>query len=126
MGLPPLSGFVGKILILQALQDRPHWALLWSVVLVGSLFALIGFARAGSILFWKCEADRGEHEPDRPSNDTAGICAVAALVAGPVLLALFAGPAMTAMDATARQLFTPQRYIEAVLGSGVDVARVAP
>ena len=91
------------------------------MVLVGSLLALIGFARAGSVLFWKCEADRGEREPDRPSNDTAGICAVAALVAGPVLLALFAGPAMTAMDATARQLFTPQRYIEAVLGSGVDV-----
>ena len=77
-------------------------------------------------MFWKCEADRGEHEPDRPSNDTAGICAVAALVAGPALLALFAGPAMTAMDATARQLFTPQRYIEAVLGSGVDVAKAVP
>ena len=126
VGLPPLSGFVGKILILEALQDRPHWALLWSVVLLGSLFALIGFARAGSIVFWKCEADRGEHEPDRPSNDTAGICAVAALVAGPALLALFAGPAMSAMDATARQLFTPQRYIEAVLGSGVDVAKAVP
>ena len=40
-----------------------------------------------------------------------------------MLLALFAGPAMTAMDATAQQLFTPQRYIEAVLGSGVELAR---
>ena len=125
VGLPPLSGFVGKILILEALGAGPHWAWLWAVVLVGSLFALIGFARAGSIVFWKCEADRGEQEPDRPSNDTAGICAVAALVAGPVLLALFAGPAMSAMDATAHQLFTPQRYIEAVLGSGVDVAKAA-
>jgi hypothetical protein len=29
---------------------------------------------------------------------------------------------MTAMDATARQLFTPAVYIEAVLGSGTDFA----
>ena len=27
VGLPPLSGFVGKLLILEALRDRPHWAL---------------------------------------------------------------------------------------------------
>jgi hypothetical protein len=30
------------------------------------------------------------------------------------------------MDATARQLFTPQRYIEAVLGSRVDLAGTLP
>src|SRR3954470_17305718 len=119
VGLPPLSGFIGKILILQVLADQPCWVTLWAVVLVGSLFALIGFARAGSVLFWKCLADQGRPEPDRPTHDTAGLCAVAVLVAGPVLLALFAGPAMTATDATARQLFTPQRYIEAVLGSRV-------
>ncbi len=64
--------------------------------------------------------------PNRPSVDTAGLCAVAVLVAGPVLLALFAGPAMSAMDATAHQLFAPERYIEAVLGSGVDLAGVTP
>ena len=126
VGLPPLSGFVGKILILEALGGRPHWPWLWAAVLGGSLLAMIGFARAGSVLFWKCEAERGDREPDRPGNDTVGICAVAVLVAGPALLSLFAGPAISAMDATARQLFTPQRYIEAVLGSGVDVAKVAP
>jgi multicomponent K+:H+ antiporter subunit D len=126
VGLPPLSGFIGKILILEALLDSPHWVILWSVLLAGSLLALIGFARAGSVVFWKCEAERGATEPTRPGVDTAGLCAVAVLVAGPVLLALFAGPAMSAMDATARQLFAPERYIEAVLGSGVDLAGVTP
>ena len=43
-----------------------------------------------------------------------------------MLLALFAGPAMSAMEATALQLFTPQRYIEAVLGGGVHVAEAVP
>ena len=108
VGLPPLSGFVGKLLILEALPGQPRTgSCCGPSLLVGSLLALIGFARAGSVVFWKCEAERGDAEPDRPSDDTAGLCAVAVLVAGPVLLALFAGPAMSAMDATARQLFAP-------------------
>ena len=121
-----LSGFVGKLLILDALTVRPGWPWLWALVLGGSLMALVGFGRAGSLVFWKCLADPGEPEPDRPRHDTVGIVATSALVAAPVLLALFAGPAMSAMEATALQLFTPERYIEAVLGSGVRVAEAMP
>ena len=33
---------------------------------------------------------------------------------------------MGAMDATAQQLFAPQRYIEAVLGSRTDLAAAQP
>jgi multicomponent K+:H+ antiporter subunit D len=126
VGLPPLSGFVGKLLVLEALEGRPSWVSLWTIVLVGSLLGMIGFARAGSLLFWKSVADESEPEHDRPHHDAAGMVATAVLVAGPVFLALFAGPAMSAMDATAHQLFTPARYIEAVLGNGVELARSAP
>ncbi|MFZ1429871.1 MAG: monovalent cation/H+ antiporter subunit D [Geminicoccaceae bacterium] len=122
VGLPPLSGFIGKLLILDTLLGQPGWPWLWTVVLVGSLIAVVGFARAGSVVFWKCEAERGAHEPTRPLHDTAALCATVALVAAPALLALFAGPAMTAMDATAQQLFKPALYIEAVLGSGTQLA----
>ena len=122
VGLPPLSGFVGKLLILQELLATPAWPWLWAAVLVGSLLAIVGFARAGTTLFWKCEAEPGAPEPQRPLHDAAAMTATAALVAAPVLLALFAGPAMTAMDATARQLFKPALYIEAVLGSGSQLA----
>jgi multicomponent K+:H+ antiporter subunit D len=83
---------------------------------------MVGFARAGSVVFWKCEADGPARQPLRPRHDDAALCATAALVASPVLLAVLAGPAMGAMDATARQLFTPALYIEAVLGSGTDFA----
>ena len=68
--MPPLSGFVGKLLILEAATDQAHWPWLWAVVLGGSLLAMIGFARAGSLVFWKCLADPGEPEPDRPRHDT--------------------------------------------------------
>jgi multicomponent K+:H+ antiporter subunit D len=122
VGLPPLSGFIGKLLILETLLGQPAWPWLWAVVLLGSLLAMVGFARAGSILFWKSEAERGAPEPGRPLHDQSAMCATVALVAAPVLLALFAGPATGAMDATARQLFKPALYVEAVLGSGSQLA----
>jgi multicomponent K+:H+ antiporter subunit D len=122
VGLPPLSGFVGKLLVLDTLRAHPAWGWLWAVVLATSLVAMVGFARAGSVVFWKCEADGAPRQPPRQRHDGAALCATAALVAGPVLLAVLAGPAVGAMEATARQLFTPALYIEAVLGSGTDFA----
>jgi multicomponent K+:H+ antiporter subunit D len=125
VGLPPLSGFIGKLLILQTAQDHPAWSGLWAAILVTSLLALIGFARAGSVVFWKCEAETGERHL-RPWHDTPALCAAAVLVAGPVLLAAFAGPVTGAMDATARQLFTPALYIDAVMGRTALAAREGP
>lgn len=116
VGLPPLSGFVGKLLILQTALIDPAWGWLWAAILVTSLLAMVGFARAGSQVFWKCEAAAAPPDGLRDPRDAPAICATTALVAAPVLLALFAGPAMAVMDATARQLFTPALYVEAVLG----------
>ena len=108
--------------MLETVTQSPAWPWLWAVVLVGSLVAMIGFARAGSVVFWKCEANRDKAHPGGPSGDVAALCATTALVAAPILLAIFAGPAMTAMDATAHQLFKPALYIEAVLGSRTQLA----
>ena len=41
---------------------------------------------------------------------------VCGLVAGLILLTIFAGPALTYTSKTAEQLFTPEHYISAVLG----------
>ncbi|MBE2212219.1 MAG: monovalent cation/H+ antiporter subunit D, partial [Xanthomonadaceae bacterium] len=46
-GLPPLSGFVGKLLILQAVPEtRMPWV--WGMILLTSWMAIVAFARAGS------------------------------------------------------------------------------
>jgi multicomponent K+:H+ antiporter subunit D len=52
-GLPPLSGFLGKLLVLDAAYDTNLVVWIWATVLIASLVSIVGFARAGSVLFWK-------------------------------------------------------------------------
>ena len=55
-GLPPLSGFLAKFLLLRAALDHPAWPWILATVLVASLLALIALARAGSLLFFRSAA----------------------------------------------------------------------
>ena len=57
-GLPPLPGFLGKLMILESAALTPAHAWVWGVVLVTSIMTLIGLARAGSILFWNVLPER--------------------------------------------------------------------
>ena len=108
-GMPPLSGFVGKLLILDAWRDQAF--AIWPAVLVSSFLMLLGLARAGSLLFWKpsetgSPADPAPHEP-------LALTATFALLAGLVLLTLAAGPVTGWLDATAASLHDPAAYVAA-------------
>lgn len=105
-GLPPLSGFVGKLLVLDA--ARGDMAAVWTVILVSSLVMVMGFARAGSALFWKPE---GAAPTPRP----APLVPIAGLVAGLAALTVLGGPAMRYMEATAADLHDPAAYVATVL-----------
>jgi multicomponent K+:H+ antiporter subunit D len=110
-GLPPLSGFLGKLLVLDAARDQPLVWVIWATILVGSLLAVVGFARAGSTLFWKVES---------PSNGAAtptslSLVAIGMLLGSIVAATVFAGPVTSYLVALTDQLFAPDRYIAAVL-----------
>ncbi len=114
-GMPPLSGFLGKLLVLETVRDMPYWAWAWAVVLIGSLLTIIGFARTGSSLFWKPSAYAGEApEPDETLDRPAGALALAPTMAAVAMLGLltvFAHPVSTYLEATAAQLFQPDAYL---------------
>jgi len=115
-GLPPLSGFIGKLLILDATRDMADVWLIWGAVLATSLVAILGLAQAGSVVFWKVDTrDTGAHAAPQPALP---LVAAFGLLAGIVALAVFAGPVMGYLEATAAQLHAPAGYIAAVLGQG--------
>ncbi|KQO09168.1 monovalent cation/H+ antiporter subunit D [Sphingomonas sp. Leaf242] len=116
VGLPPLSGFIGKLFILQTTATTPNWMVLWATVLGTTLVGIIGFARTGSILFWKASPS-GADPIDGPNRSNADLIAPTILIGLLAALTIGAGWATAQAQATAAQIFAPQRYIAAVLGS---------
>lgn len=115
-GLPPLSGFIGKLLVLNASFDTDSMVWIWAVVLVSSLIAVVGFARAGSILFWKAQSvERPEDTPAPDMPSPLSYVAVGGLIVLMALHTIFAGPMHRYAQATAAQLFAPEPYLETVL-----------
>ena len=119
-GMPPLSGFLGKLLVMDAMRDPAIMVTAWTAILLGSLVTIVGFARAGSVVFWKSTAVPAE--PDEAETPTrAGfmqVAPVAACIAGLGLLAVFAGPVSGFLDDTSAQLFDRGGYVTSVLGNG--------
>ncbi|MFV0361443.1 monovalent cation/H+ antiporter subunit D [Tropicimonas sp.] len=124
-GMPPLSGFIGKLLILDASLDRPSTALIWATILITSLMLIIGFSQRGSRYFWKpldptfanprnLDLD-GTPIPAHPLRPMALVAACIPL-AFLVVLTIAAGPIRGVLSDTATQLRDTGIYIEAVLG----------
>ncbi|MCW8958339.1 MAG: monovalent cation/H+ antiporter subunit D [Gammaproteobacteria bacterium] len=113
-GLPPLSGFVGKLVLLTAVPAGEQQAWFWAVVLGSGLITIVALSRAGSRLFWKTD----ESTPAGHRLDPWQLAPTLLLVAvAPLLLSLFARPVMEYTGAAAAQLLVPEGYVAAVLGS---------
>lgn len=121
-GLPPLSGFLGKVLLLQAAQDSPALPWVWGIVLGSGLLVVVALSRMGSNLFW-----RTLDSPAAPVHTTAcRLFPVAALLAAGPLLIILGQPLTGYASATAQQLRQPAGYIEAALANRHLVPAAAP
>jgi multicomponent Na+:H+ antiporter subunit D len=110
-GIPPLSGFWGKFVFVQAGLETEQYVLV-AVVLVVSIFTMISMMKIWSEAFWKPHPDK------QPGGKRIGgmIWPVIGLAAMTLTIGLYVEPLMSlALDA-AEQLLNPDFYIEAVLG----------
>lgn len=110
-GLPPFSGFLGKLGLLQAVSGASAW-LLWPVVLLSGLVVILALSRAGSLLFWHAS---GSVEQATQSGRT-GYVAAGLLLSSALLLVVFADPVLEFCLAAAQQLLQPQLYMQQLQG----------
>lgn len=125
-GLPPLPGFLGKVMLLQSVAATPAAVWVWGVVLVAGFLTLVGLARAGSILFWNVL-------PAGPAAVQSGASwrltsATLGLLALSLALAVAASPLKRYTDAAVHQLADLPLYAHAVLGAqgGAAAATTRP
>jgi multicomponent K+:H+ antiporter subunit D len=112
-GLPPLSGFVAKLFVLDALEGTPGWGVSWTLLLLASLTAVVALSRAGSALFWKPVSG----DPPAAATPAGGgaVAALALLAGSGVALVIAAAPLTEHLATVAGALGEPSRYVSAVL-----------
>jgi multicomponent K+:H+ antiporter subunit D len=120
-GLPPLPGFIGKLMLLEAAALHAWVVPVWAVVLGAGFLTLVGLARAGSILFWQVRDDLPACTASGGSLRLQG--AMVLLLALTVAVSVFAGPVQRYTAAAAVQLGDRAAYGRAVLGENVQTTR---
>lgn len=121
-GLPPLSGFFGKFLILAAALDHHWFAIIIATMLISSLFMIIAVAKSGSQLFYQTQVHQ---KPEGESFNQYAFLSVILLLGISPLLVIFANPIMAFTDSTTLQLLDKIQYIDTVLNT-LPIERAQP
>ncbi|MBL8907077.1 MAG: monovalent cation/H+ antiporter subunit D [Rhizobiales bacterium] len=113
-GMPPFSGFIGKLMVLQSIRDTAAGPWAWVAILASGLVAMLVLARTASLFFWEPRAEAGT--PIVARSAWQGTAILLLVLAGP-LLAAAASPLADYALATARQLHAGAAYGAAVFGA---------
>ena len=135
-GIPPFSGFLGKVALFQAGVERGD-VLSYVLIAAGaatSLLTLYALARAWNMAFWRSREEAEEYEPpvlgamqEDPYDEGTVItrtvsplmtAATAGLLIITVALTVFAGPFFDLAARAASDIETPSTYIQAVFPNG--------
>lgn len=122
--MPPMFGFVAKMMVLQALYGAASWVGAWSALILSGFVIALVLSRAASAYFW---------EPGKSQDDAAGAPATPATlgargallmtVLAMLVLVPLAGPVTSFATAAAAQLKAREAYAAAVIGSPASVLR---
>lgn len=125
-GIPPLSGFIAKLVLIEAGLKIEQYAVV-AVAIVVSLLTLYSMAKIWTAAFWSpresaVPAAAGEEPMEMPLHPlnarqkwVLGL-PVMALALVTVVLGLFPGPLMQIAESAAAELLDPDAYVTAVMG----------
>ncbi|MCG6657707.1 Na+/H+ antiporter subunit D [Halomonas campisalis] len=129
-GIPPLSGFFAKFVIVRAGIEAEAYVVTAIALAVG-LMTLYSMVKIWNEVFWKTlpednlvpaeEIVIGDDSRIVPPSLWLMYLPVAVLALFSLLIGIFAEPLMGIMNQVGEQLMHPQGYIEAVLGAEVGV-----
>ena len=117
VGMPPLSGFVGKVWILKTTLNAQQAWLFWPVYLFASFVLLVALSRAGTTMFWERKDKKNENTDGENAHPLQVIIIVSLLACSP-LMVIFGGPITDYMLGAAAQLHDISGGINAVIRGG--------
>ncbi len=113
-GIPPLSGFWAKLLVVLAALEVANWWIAGVALGVG-LLTLFSMTKIWQYAYWS-PLPEGARLATRPSRLL--YVPVVGLAALTLLLGLWSQPLISLGDAAAAELLDPSRYVAAVFGEG--------
>ncbi len=117
-GLPPLSGFFAKLVLIKAGLEARQYAVVAAALAVG-LLTLLSMVKIWREAFWRpAPPGAPDDRPLRPSQRRLLLGPAVALAALTVAIGLAPGLLMELSMKAAEQLINPSDYIRAVLEAG--------
>ena len=121
-GLPPMSGFIGKVVMLTALfnpdglgtSDSPIRAAAWvllALIVISGLLSTISFSRAGIRFFW------APHDRASPRLRVIECLPIVGMLVVCMVLVARAEPVLRYTDLAAQALHDPRDYIRSVMAA---------
>ncbi len=114
-GIPPLPGFMGKIMLLSGTVEHAQQPWIWFVLLGVGFLTLLGLARAGVTLFWHVDAPIRTNAAQGKSSPRT-LSAISLLWVFGLTLMVFASPVKRYIDEAVVQIGDRDHYAKAVLG----------
>ncbi|MEX2473602.1 Na+/H+ antiporter subunit D [Marinobacter sp.] len=119
-GIPPLSGFFAKFVVIRAALEAEAYLVTFVALLVG-LLTLYSMIKIWAEVFWKKVPDHVEdisrlEGKTKDKHTWAYYLPMIGLAVCTLIIGLYGQPIYELAEMSAEQLMNPQRYIDAVLG----------
>jgi multicomponent Na+:H+ antiporter subunit D len=118
-GIPPLSGFWAKLLLVRAALQGEHHVVVAALLGVG-LLTLFSMTKIWAEVFWKAAPERAAVAPEARANAGSlwpAFASMGVLAAITVGIGVGAGPVFDLCARAAAQLADPSVYVAAILGA---------